>query len=187
MPGDAKVLEVGCGDGLAANLLALCSPERAVTGVDVDPTRAERAGRVARRMDQGDRVRTQAVAPGWRPTGRYDAIVAVDVLYLLPDRERAGLLSALTGSLTAGGRLVVKETGDEPKWKARLVTAEERLATSRWGWTRAGGRWSGMPSADWMASVMAEAGLRTTVTPCHHGYPASHVLVVGDANGPPAR
>ena len=39
VPHDASVLELGCGYGLLANLLALEAPSRSVIGIDSEPSR----------------------------------------------------------------------------------------------------------------------------------------------------
>ena len=72
-----------------------------------------------------------AVAPGWRAGRRpWDAIVVVDVLYLLGPRPAVDLAgAAAAAALAPGGVLVVKEIDTRPRWKYRLAVAQELAAT----------------------------------------------------------
>src|ERR1700712_4499139 len=62
------------------------------------------------------------------PAGPWDAIVVVDVLYLLDGEAQHRLLDAAAAQLAPGGVLVVKEMSHHPAWKFAWNRAQEQLA-----------------------------------------------------------
>jgi 2-polyprenyl-3-methyl-5-hydroxy-6-metoxy-1,4-benzoquinol methylase len=164
LPSAGRILEIGCGYGLFCTYAALDGPARSVLGVDIDEARIDDARRVANSLgDVGltfEVAKSGAVAPG-----PWDAIVIIDMLYLLPAALQRGLLVEAAAQLAPGGTLLVKEMSTTPKWKARWNTVQETLAVSILGITeRAAGA---MPSFDFVApEVMAgwlrEIGLSTS-------------------------
>jgi ubiquinone/menaquinone biosynthesis C-methylase UbiE len=101
------VLDVGCGDGALAEALARAGAQ--VTGIDADRhmLAAARERFAAARLEA---ALLQADAQA-QPFGdaRFDAVVAVTVLCLLRQPERA--LAEMARVLKPGGRLVIDWTG----------------------------------------------------------------------------
>lgn len=102
-----RVLEVGCGEGVFTEALAVARPGlRRIVGVDVSRRAAERARlRCARypavEIRRGDVGRAV-------PPGPFDAIFCVEVLpYLGPPSRIARIAAALAAELARGGALVV--------------------------------------------------------------------------------
>lgn len=176
VPTQGRVLEVGCGHGLLANYLALESPARRVHGIDVDGPKIEAAGRAGAMSGATFSV----LAPGRLPDGPWDAVVIVDVLYLLAEHDQRRLLSACAAALGPGGVLVVKEMSPSPRWKAAWNRAQETVAVRVLGITEGEGGFTFLPP-DQLAGWMADDGLAVTHRPLHKGYPHPHHLVVGRA------
>ncbi len=175
VPPEGQVLEVGCGHGLVANYLADSSPERVVVGVDIDPGKIAAAQASLR---PGDTTSFATVAPGDLPEGPFNAVVIVDVLYLLDDAGRDALLAAAVVRLAPGGLLVVKEVADTPRWKARIAAAQERLSTGVLGITAGSHRGFDAPSV--LADRLRSAGcVDVEVRPLDTGRLHPHVLAVG--------
>jgi 2-polyprenyl-3-methyl-5-hydroxy-6-metoxy-1,4-benzoquinol methylase len=128
VPLAGRVLEVGCGHGLVSTYIALASPARRVTGVDIDHHKIELAQRAAEALD-GARPTFADAVDGRLPDGPWDAIVIVDVLYLLPGDSELALLDQCVDALAPAGVLVVKETDVKPRWKHRLAVLQEVIAT----------------------------------------------------------
>ncbi len=125
LPTHGRVLEIGCGHGLFSAYAALSAPGREVLGVDIDADKVAH-GRAA---VQGVRGLELDVAPdGAVPDGPWDAVVVVDVLYLLPAAAQRRLLTEAASRLAPGGVLVVKEMGTTPRWKARWNALQETLS-----------------------------------------------------------
>ena len=179
VPPSGAVLEIGCGHGLVANYLADAAADRRVHGVDIDRRKID-AARASLRP--GDTTVFDLVEPGELPEGPFDAVVIVDVLYLLDDAGREELVAAACGRLRPGGVLVVKELGVTPAWKARLASAQERLSTGVLGITA--GRHHGLESLEVLADRFRRAGLvDVSVTRLDRGWLHPHGLVTGRRGG----
>jgi 2-polyprenyl-3-methyl-5-hydroxy-6-metoxy-1,4-benzoquinol methylase len=176
VPSAGPVLEVGCGHGLLSLYLALGSPDRRVTGVDVDQDKlaAARAASARGGLDAA----FQAVEGAALPEGPWAGIAIVDVLYLLPAADQSSLLRSCAGLLAPGGTLVVKEMAPVPRWKARWNAIQETGAVKILGITE-GEELTFLPPAE-LAAAMAAGGLRVVQDrPIHRGYPHPHHLLVG--------
>jgi 2-polyprenyl-3-methyl-5-hydroxy-6-metoxy-1,4-benzoquinol methylase len=126
LPSEGRVLEVGCGHGLFSGYLARRSPRLRVHGVDIDADKIAVA--VASEPLDGDRLDFAVGDPGSLPDGPWDAVVLVDVLYLLDEAAQRALLKSCAAALSPGGVLVVKDMGTRPCWKARWNATQEALS-----------------------------------------------------------
>ena len=192
LPDTGRVLEIGCGHGLFSVYAALASGARAVRGVDIDQHKIAVAQVVAGGVDadlEFDVTPSGAVSPG-----PWDAIVVVDMLYLLPAAQQQQLLTEAAGELAPGGRLVIKEMARTPRWKAAWNSAQETLAVSILGITEqastpAEPRAStqrGVRTArfefvepETMAAWLADAGLDTSSHRLDRGRIHPHHLLIG--------
>ncbi len=134
LPPSGRVLEIGCGHGLFSTYAALAGPERSVLGVDIDADKIALARQVAARLPTVD-LSFQVAESGAVPEGPWDAIVIVDVLYLLPADAQRALLSDAARQLAPGGSLLVKEMSPTPRWKATWNRWQETLAVTVLGIT----------------------------------------------------
>ena len=177
VPTHGRVLEVGCGHGLVAAYMALTCPERSVVGVDIDERKLVLALAAAERLEpQEASLQFASSHDGAMPVGPWDAIVIVDVLYLIdPDLELA-LLDACVAELAPGGVLVLKETDVVPRLKHSIAKAQELLAT-RVVRITAGDALSFTPIAE-LAEHLTDSGLTVTVRRVDAGYPHPHSMLV---------
>ncbi|HEX6596965.1 MAG TPA: class I SAM-dependent methyltransferase, partial [Acidimicrobiales bacterium] len=178
VPTSGRILEVGCGYGVFSCHLALASHQRQVLGVDVDLRKVVHAQFAAKRAAaRGATCEFHLAPPGEVPDGPWDAIVVVDVLYLLDPDEQAGLLHTCAEQLSLGGVLIVKEMATSPSWKARWNQLQETMAVKVLNLTAGNELTFLEPSA--IGAWMREDGLVVTHQPLDHGYPHPHHLVVG--------
>jgi 2-polyprenyl-3-methyl-5-hydroxy-6-metoxy-1,4-benzoquinol methylase len=178
VPEQGRVLEVGCGYGLFSNHLALLSHGRDVSGVDVDVDKIVHAQHAAQQARaKGAHVDFHLAPPGEVPDGPWDAIVIVDVLYLLDRDEQMGLIGTCAERLALGGVLVVKEMALEPRWKAAWNHAQEVVAVKVLHIT-AGEQLTFLDPAV-LAATMEQDGLVVTHRRIDRGYPHPHHLIVG--------
>jgi 2-polyprenyl-3-methyl-5-hydroxy-6-metoxy-1,4-benzoquinol methylase len=176
VPRAGRILEVGCGHGLVSVHLALRSPARRVTGTDIDRHKIELATRAAASLPDDRRPHFAHRPDGSVPDGPWDAIVVVDVLYLLAPPDEAALLDACVAQLAPGGVLLCKETDVEPRWKHRLAAAQEVLATRVLRITE-GDTVQFTPIAQ-LASSLRERGLEVSQRRLDRGSLHPHALVV---------
>jgi 2-polyprenyl-3-methyl-5-hydroxy-6-metoxy-1,4-benzoquinol methylase len=126
LPTSGRVLEVGCGHGLFSQYLARRSPGLEVHGVDIDPDKIAVAA--SSEGVPGGRLEFAVAKSGSIPDGPWDAVVLVDVLYLLDAAAQRALLESCAAVLAPGGVLVVKDMATRPRWKARWNEVQEMLA-----------------------------------------------------------
>lgn len=178
VPDRGRVLEVGCGYGLFSNHLALSSPDREVLGIDIDVRKVVHGQfAAARARARGAHCELHLEPPGEVPDGPWDAIVIVDVLYLLDADAQEGLLRTCAEQVALGGVLVVKEMATTPRWKAIWNTAQETLSVRVLHIT-AGDRLTFLrPQV--LGGWMEEDGLAVTHTDVSRGYPHPHHLITG--------
>jgi 2-polyprenyl-3-methyl-5-hydroxy-6-metoxy-1,4-benzoquinol methylase len=176
VPQVGRILEVGCGHGLVSAYLAVAAPAREMTGSDIDARKIELARRAAAALPEGRAPAFVHRPDGSIPGGPWDAIVFVDVLYLLAAADEAALLDACVAQLAPGGVLVVKEADVVPRWKHRLATLQEHLATRVLRIT-AGATVTFTPIAE-LAASLRERGLEVRTRRVDRGYLHPHALVV---------
>jgi 2-polyprenyl-3-methyl-5-hydroxy-6-metoxy-1,4-benzoquinol methylase len=126
LPSAGRVLEVGCGHGLFSGYLARRSPGLQVHGMDIDADKIAVA-RASASLARG-RLDFEVGDSGSVPAGPWDAVVLVDVLYLLDEAAQRKLLESCAAALAPGGVLVVKDMATRPRWKARWNAAQEALS-----------------------------------------------------------
>ena len=115
LPADSLVLDVGCGIGGAAFLMAQEFDLR-VEGVDLSVNMIRRANKRARELDLGDRVSLQQKdCLTLDVVSRYDAIYSRDVFLHIHDKTR--LFRVLRRALAPGGTLLFTDyCCGEPPW-----------------------------------------------------------------------
>jgi cyclopropane fatty-acyl-phospholipid synthase-like methyltransferase len=177
VPFGGAILDAGCGHGLFALYLAVQSQARRITGVDIDEEKLAIARRAARTALVDDRVDFRSVKPDWLPDGHWDAIVEVDMLYLLGRPRAAVWLERAAAALEPGGRLVVKELDVTPAWKARWSRFQEVLATRVVRITE-GEDLELIPHTD-VAAAMRAAGLTVDVQRLDRGRLHPHYVAIG--------
>lgn len=101
----AQVLDLGCGTGSLAVLLA--GAGHAVTGVDFAPAMVARARAKARAAGLTARFRVGDAADPGLPAGSVDVVLCRHVLWALPDP--AAVLGRWSRLLSPGGRLLLIE------------------------------------------------------------------------------
>ena len=138
LPPAGRVLEIGCGHGLFSAFAALSGARpggaRSVVGVDIDADKIALAQRMAANLTAVD-LTFRVAESGAVPAGPWDAIVIVDVLYLLPADAQRSLLAEAAAQLAPDGVLLIKEMSPTPRWKARWNRWQETMAVSVLGIT----------------------------------------------------
>jgi SAM-dependent methyltransferase len=188
IPPRARVLDIGCGQGLLASLLRACGEvriaqdwpadwpppprEAQVTGIELMQRDVERA-----RTALGEGPQLRFVCGDMRdvPFPEADAVVILDVLHYVTHAEQDAVLRRVRDALVPGGRLLLR-VGD--------ASARRGFAISQWvdrTVTRVRGHTVppvyGRPLAEWIAQLQA-LGLRVEPRPMSEGTPFANVLLV---------
>ena len=178
VPESGRILEVGCGHGLLSARLAMTGTRRRVLGIDVATDKifvAQAAAEEAARRGASN-LEFRRTAPGELPAGPWNAILFVDVLYLLDPTDQERLLRAAAKSLGPGGVLLVKESSNRPRAKALWAYVQEIAAVRLLGITEGRGvRF--LPPATQAAWLESER-LQIEHVPLDEGYPHPHHLIV---------
>jgi trans-aconitate methyltransferase len=102
-----RVLEIGCGPGLALHACAERAVEGTVVGIDHSTVMLQQAARRNRVALAAARVRLEPGGPEVVPTlgMRFDKVLLVNVWQFLPDKARA--LALMRGAMAPGAALAV--------------------------------------------------------------------------------
>lgn len=177
-----RVLDVGCGHGLLAAMVALGFSDREVVGIDPDPRKIAWARRSVGRLgntrfDVMTVERLAALEPG-----TFDTITVADVLYLLPHAAWPDFLAACHALLTSGGRLLLKEAEDDGGWRAQKALAQEHLMVKLLGRTQGSGGLGFLPREK-TAALLAQAGFQLKqIVSLARGSTTPHVLFIAQSS-----
>jgi 2-polyprenyl-3-methyl-5-hydroxy-6-metoxy-1,4-benzoquinol methylase len=136
VPRHGFIVDLGCGHGLFANLLAEAAATRRVLGIDIDERKIE----VARSTIQGrEEVRFEVGDIVHEAPPKCDAVTIIDVLYLLSPSDQESVLRKAAGALVENAPLVVKaqERSASPRY---ALTYAQELVTTALGVNRGGAR-----------------------------------------------
>lgn len=124
LPADGEMLEIGCGHGVVANYLALASPARRVTGIDISATKIDTA-----RATVGVRKNIAFFVARFvdLPARSYDALILSDVLYLMDEEEQRKTLELCRMQLRRNGICLVKEVDFSSRWTLLQAHIHERI------------------------------------------------------------
>jgi SAM-dependent methyltransferase len=186
IPDRARLVDVGCGQGLLEALLVAAldrhqqrawpvawpAPPRPASmwGIDLSP-RAVRAARAAlgaqARVIAGD-VRTADIPPA-------DAIVLLDVLHYVDPGAQEAVLARCRGALDRGGVLLLRVADAQAGLRFWMTAAADRVATiARGGSPRLYCR----PLPDWIALLGRVGFGEVRTSPMSAGTPFANVLLL---------
>ncbi|HZW72852.1 MAG TPA: class I SAM-dependent methyltransferase [Caldimonas sp.] len=188
-----RVLDIGCGQGLLASLLAAASRaardgrwpsawaepplDVRVSGIELQRRDVERA-----RDALGDAAEIVCADMRSAPFAEADTVVILDVLHYVSEPEQDSVLARVRAALPTGGRLVLR-IGD--------ASARAGFAISRWvdrAVTLMRGQGvaplAGRTLASWRERL-EELGFAVASEPMHARTPFANVLIVATAVHPP--
>jgi uncharacterized protein (DUF2062 family)/2-polyprenyl-3-methyl-5-hydroxy-6-metoxy-1,4-benzoquinol methylase len=187
LPRRGRLLDLGCGRGIALALLAaagdqneraaypkdwLPPPELQLSGIDVH----DRAAGVAKAGLKG-RAAIETADLLTAPLPPADAILLIDVLHYLPPADQQLLLARVAGALQPGGLLLVREADADAGWRFHAIRISERLmALCRRDWRQWHQGFHYRSQADWI-KVLTARGLPAKVAPMGMGTPYANVLI----------
>jgi ubiquinone/menaquinone biosynthesis C-methylase UbiE len=177
-PHTGTLIDLGCGHGWFAGMLAQARPGCQVIGFDPDEARVDEAREMAIARGLGN-LRFE-VGTAERVSLPPAAMVSViDVLYLLSPADQESVVATAARALEPGGQLLVKEMGSRPRWKHTWNRLQETLAVRVLRLTASERRRFHFRDEQEWAALMQTAGLRVDIERLDAGYLHPHVLVRG--------
>lgn len=194
LPPDARVLDIGCGQGLLASLLAAAQSLHArgdwpadwgdapvgasYTGIELMARDIERAERAASHLPGAPRFLHADMCSAVLPAS--DVVVILDVLHYVDIAAQDAVLARVRDALRPNGRLLLRigDAADRRRfaasqWVDRIVTLSRghRVAPT---FVR--------PLEAWVAALK-HLGFAVRSVPMSRGTPFANVLLVADSTG----
>jgi trans-aconitate methyltransferase len=166
VPVGANVWDIGCGVGLWGNYLMARDPTAQVFGVDL----SERRIQVAQATVGGRRgIQFEVRDARALSEHRADVITMTDFLHHLRPPEQESLLTFLRDRLNPGGRMVIVEVIERPRWKK---------STAYWLDFALNQEPSHFRSAQGWRSLFDRVNLHLAIHPAHRGLPLADAILV---------
>lgn len=116
LPQKGKIIDLGCGYGLLANYLGLCSAKRKVLGIEIDQEKLDFCRREVANVSFIKADATKMDFP------KAQGIAIIDVLHHLQScQEQERLIKKCFESLVKKGLLIITEVDKKPLWKLILA------------------------------------------------------------------
>jgi len=173
VPRGGVIYDLGCGHGLFSLFLALSSGERIIEGYDLSEEKIGVAREAARDVPNAEFRQADILE---QELGTCDAVVILDVLYLIPYVKQEEIISRCRELLRPGGLLLIKTTDKRPRWKYLWAYFQEILAVKLLGITM-GHELYFRESGDFVG-LLERLGFRVRVERIDRGYPYPHVMFV---------
>jgi uncharacterized protein (DUF2062 family) len=187
LPPNGRLVDLGCGRGIALALLATArrQAEHGHYPPDWPPATAAQLLGIEANAHAADVARAglggcAAVATAdlrCAALPRAEAFLLLDVLHYLPPGEQESLIANLAAHLPPGGVLMVREADAAAGWRFHAVRlAEASMAALRRDWRQLRRGFHYRRRADWMA-LLERNGLTAEITPMGMGTPYANILL----------
>jgi len=123
---DSRVVDLACGSGIYALLVAAAYPETQVLGIDLQSVRIAAANEAARRLKLCN-ASFQCGDVLAEDLPRADMFLIADLLLYLPFDKQAQLLNRVRCQVRRPGNLIIKDHDMSSAWKVRFLELEENL------------------------------------------------------------
>jgi SAM-dependent methyltransferase len=191
IPSHARILDIGCGQGLLASWLlsaqALCKSENwpadwpaapdpvSVHGIELMPRDVERARRALSTTTFGDRASFEAADMCRADFGKVDAVVILDVLHYVNIAAQDDVLRRVRDALAPDGVLLLRVGDADGGLAFRCSVWVDHVVTFIRGHRNS--RLYCRPLAQWRAALEA-LGFDVDGVPMNHGTPFANILLV---------
>ncbi|MDR2883325.1 MAG: 1-acyl-sn-glycerol-3-phosphate acyltransferase [Alistipes sp.] len=126
VPRDASVVDIGCGYGPLAYMLALLSDRRRVLGIDYDE---EKIAVACHSFLHSDRTRFEAADALEYDLPQADVFILNDVLHYMPFDRQDALLARCFAKVIPGGMVIIRDGDASESERHRATERTERWST----------------------------------------------------------
>jgi len=124
LPKDGLIIDLGCGYGIISHLLSFSHSKRQIIGFDISQTRIESAQKTI-----SNNIQFQLADIRDAKIPACNAVIIIDILYLLPYHDQEKVLIKCFEKLNHDGILIIKDTDKSAIWKFRYTYIEEKIKT----------------------------------------------------------
>jgi 2-polyprenyl-6-hydroxyphenyl methylase/3-demethylubiquinone-9 3-methyltransferase len=123
IPKKGNVIDIGCGHGIFSKMLSEKSSHRKVLGIDPSPEKIKRAKKNTTGIKNLQFKNTYLD----NINIKFDTAVVIDIIYLLPMKEKEVFLKNIAKILSKNGTLILVINGTEPYWMHKLLVLQEGI------------------------------------------------------------
>lgn len=133
IPADAKLLDVGCGNGALLAILLASERIREGVGCDVNGDALASAKKAADRTGWGERVTFRRIG-GFEelPDDCFDVVTMVDVLHHVPEADRAQAVTQCLRRVGPNGLFLFKDMVEKPFLRRLAHNLDDLLFSGEW-------------------------------------------------------
>ncbi len=133
IPRNARVLDVGCGNGALIAILLASGRIREGIGCDVHEGALASARKAAARTGPGQKVSFRQIH-GFEelPDDRFDVVTMVDVLHHVPETDRAQAIAEAVKRVGPDGIFLFKDMVEKPYWRRLAHNIDDLIFSGEW-------------------------------------------------------